>query len=243
MINDYNIINSSSNTNQYLKIIRLLQAENLIDVIGVQGHAFSTTGGVSTMKINLDSLASTGLPIQVTEMDINSSDDNVQLKNYQRVFPALYEHPGVEGITLWGWRPGTWQTNAYLLNQDGSERPALEWLRQYLDTLNIVVAIEDIRDVPNEFSLGNNYPNPFNPTTTISYQLPVTSHLIIKVYNLLGKEVATLFEGVQLDGDYVASFDGSGLAGGVYLYQMKARQINARQANNFVETKKFVLLK
>ncbi|HQM36937.1 MAG TPA: endo-1,4-beta-xylanase [Candidatus Marinimicrobia bacterium] len=238
MLNDFSIINNSSSTAAYLQIIRLLQAEDLIDIIAEQGHAFTTTADVTKMRTNLDSLASTGLPIQITELDIDGTDDAVQLQHYQRIFPALYEHPGVEGITLWGWRRGLWRDaqGAYLINQDGTERPALEWLRGYLDTLSIVVAVkEDVSQEPNVFSLGNNYPNPFNPTTTIRYQLPVTSYLTLKVYNLLGKEVTTLVEGTRQAGNYSVMFDATGLAGGVYLYQLRA--------GNFVETRKFVLLK
>ncbi|MCK4297304.1 MAG: endo-1,4-beta-xylanase [Candidatus Marinimicrobia bacterium] len=245
MINDYNIVNSDANTTNYLNIINLLMERELIDGIGVQGHAFSTRGSMTTITNNLNRLAETGLPIQVCELDIDGSSDQVQLEDYQEIIPKFWENPAVEGITLWGWRPGMWRTDemAFLVSNDGTERPALVWLRDYIQSTILVSVENPVFEIPQAFYLSNNYPNPFNPTTTISYQLPVTSHLIIKVYNLLGKEVATLFEGVQLAGDYVASFDGSGLAGGVYLYQMKARQINARQANNFVETKKFVLLK
>jgi len=112
----------------------------------------------------------------------------------------------------------------------------LVWLRTYLDTLNLNVMVkEDIINVLDEFSLGQNYPNPFNPTTTINYQLPTTSHLTIKVYNLLGKEVATLVDDVKQAGSHSVTFDGSGLAGGVYLYQLKTA--------NYTDTKKCLFLK
>ena len=71
VINEYNIVSSSSNANKYKRIIELLQAENLIDVIGVQAHAFSTTGSSTTITDQLDKLGDTGLPIMVTEMDID----------------------------------------------------------------------------------------------------------------------------------------------------------------------------
>ena len=89
--------------------------------------------------------------------------------------------------------------------------------------------------IPREYSLSQNYPNPFNPTTTINYQLPISSYLTLKVYNLLGQDIATIFEGVQSAGNYSVTFDASGLTGGIYLYQLKA--------GNFVENKKFILLK
>lgn len=134
VINDYNILSSAANTNEYLRIIKILQEENLIDVIGVQGHAFSTRGPTSVMKANLDRLAATGLPIQVTEMDVDGPTEQAQLEQYQRVFPVLWEHPAVQGITLWGWRPGMWRTaeGAPLVRSDGTPKPALEWLMAYV---------------------------------------------------------------------------------------------------------------
>jgi hypothetical protein len=89
--------------------------------------------------------------------------------------------------------------------------------------------------LPREYSLSQNYPNPFNPTTTIGYQLPISGYLTLKVYNLLGQEVATIFEGVQSAGNYSVTFDANGLTGGIYFYQLKA--------GSFVENKKFILLK
>src|SRR3990172_5542363 len=105
VLNDYSIVNSSNDTGRYIGIIELLQAEDLIDAIGVQGHAFSTRGSAATMKSNLDRLAATGLPIQVTELDIDGPTDETQVRDYQRIFPTFWEHPAVIGITLWGLRP------------------------------------------------------------------------------------------------------------------------------------------
>ena len=89
---------------------------------------------MSVHRTNLDSLAATGLPIYVTEMDIDGPTDEQQLRDYQRIFPVFWEHPGVRGITLWGFRRGLWRDKegAYLIRKDGSERPALEWLRGYV---------------------------------------------------------------------------------------------------------------
>ncbi len=233
MLNDFNIINDYNNTSQYLKIIRLLQAENLIDIIGEQGHAFTTTAPVVTMIRNLDSLASTGLPIQITEMDIDGPTDTIQLQNYQRIFPELYEHPGVEGITLWGWRRGLWRDaqGAYIIHQDGSERPALEWLREYLD----ILSIEDIVEVPYEFRLDNNYPNPFNPTTYIQYSIARKSKVTLKVFDVMGREIQTLVNDFKSPGEYKVMFNGQKLSSGIYFYNLNT--------GSFSETKKFILLK
>ena len=134
-LNEYSVINSFPTNAQFRHIINLLKDRGLIDGIGVQGHAFEVDGGASTstLQANLDSLAATGLPIYITEFDINQSDDNTQLQRYQSIFPVLYEHPGVYGITLWGYAQWEiWQTNAYLITDRLAERPALQWLRTYL---------------------------------------------------------------------------------------------------------------
>lgn len=136
LINDYNITNKPENTRRYLEIVELLQRERLVDGIGVQAHSFATTTEwpMDVHRANLDALAATGLPVFVTEMDIDGPTDEEQLASYQRVFPVFWEHPGVHGITLWGFRPGLWREKegANLVRADGSERPALAWLRQYL---------------------------------------------------------------------------------------------------------------
>lgn len=136
LINDYNITNKPDNARVYRQIIELLQKEDLIDGIGVQAHSFATTTEwpMDIHRASLDSLAATGLPIYVTEMDIDGPTDAEQLASYQRVFPVFWEHPGVRGVTMWGFRPGLWRDKegANLVRADGSERPALKWLRSYL---------------------------------------------------------------------------------------------------------------
>lgn len=327
-LNEYSVINDGNANARYIQIINLLKDRGLIDGIGVQGHNFEVNGGASmtTLHNNLSNLAATGLPIYITEFDINVQDDNTQLQRYQTIFPVLFEHPGVYGITLWGYvQFEIWQQNAYLVTDRLAERPALQWLRTYLasplrpvllspvettgeprnpilmwhasesattyrvqvadnstftslvtdstvaDTLlqlspleankryywrvsasnevatsaysvtasfttgDQITAVDEFGAVPTEFKLFQNYPNPFNPTTQFAYAVPQTGFISLKVYNMLGNEVATLFEGVRLAGRHVASFNGAELATGVYFYQLKAK--------NFSQTKKLILIR
>lgn len=135
-INDYGILNSESSAIEYVKLIQLLKKENLVDIIGIQGHAFSTGKSTEFIKDILDGISqATQLPIMITELDIDGPTDEVQLNEYKRVFPILWEHPSIIGITLWGWRPGLWRDaqGAYLINPSGGERPALIWLRDYIN--------------------------------------------------------------------------------------------------------------
>ncbi len=89
--------------------------------------------------------------------------------------------------------------------------------------------------VPSKFEISQNYPNPFNPRTVIRYQLPLASHISLKVYDVLGNEIAALVNEEKPAGSYKVEFDASNLSSGIYLYKI--------QAENFVETKKMLLLK
>jgi hypothetical protein len=88
---------------------------------------------------------------------------------------------------------------------------------------------------PGVFRLYDNYPNPFNPTTTIRYALPERSHVTLTVYNTLGQLATTLMNDEEPPGYHEVKFDGSNLASGVYFYRM--------QAGSFVATRKFLLLR
>lgn len=89
--------------------------------------------------------------------------------------------------------------------------------------------------LPGKFSLDQNYPNPFNPSTTIKYQVPIAGLVSLKVYNLIGQEVATLVNEVQSAANYETAFDASQYSSGIYFYTLRA--------GNFVQTKMMVLLK
>jgi hypothetical protein len=89
--------------------------------------------------------------------------------------------------------------------------------------------------MPGRYHLFQNYPNPFNPRTNIRFSLPQREHVTLKIFDLLGKEVATLVEGDLAPGEHAVVFDGNGLSSGVYLCHFKA--------GSFVEQRKLVLLR
>ena len=88
---------------------------------------------------------------------------------------------------------------------------------------------------PTIFALEQNYPNPFNPSTMISYSIPQSSFVTLKVYDIIGNEVATLVNQNQQAGKYDIRFNASNLSNGVYLYSIKT--------DNFTSTKKMILMK
>ena len=94
---------------------------------------------------------------------------------------------------------------------------------------------ENKQTTPYKFDLYQNYPNPFNPNTVIRYQLSVTSHINLKVYNILGKEIRTLVDELQRAGEHTINFNGSGLSSSVYFYRLTA--------GHFVIQKSMLLLK
>lgn len=101
----------------------------------------------------------------------------------------------------------------------------------------ILVDNEEVQsDVPNQFELNQNFPNPFNPSTVISYSLPKSTTVTLRVFNIVGKQVATLVSGErQAAGSHQVTFNGSNLSSGMYLYRL--------EAGDFVKTKKMMLVK
>lgn len=92
-----------------------------------------------------------------------------------------------------------------------------------------------VNNTPGKFELSQNYPNPCNPKTKISYLLPETGKVTLKVYDMLGKEVSSLVDEIQNPGMYKVDFNGENLPSGTYVYKLTA--------GNFIETKKLLLLK
>ncbi|MGH7497204.1 MAG: endo-1,4-beta-xylanase [bacterium] len=327
-LNEYSVINDGNANARYTQIIHLLKDRGLIDGIGVQGHHFEVDGGASmtTLQNNLTNLAATGLPIYITELDINQQSDNTQLQRYQTIFPVLYEHPGVKGITLWGYVEfETWRPYTHLVTERLAERPALQWLHTYLasplrpvllsplgttgearnplliwhaaesaasyhiqvagnsrfstlvmdstvaDTLlqlppldanvqfywrvsaanvhgssaysavgsfttgDVISAVEEHNGLPTAFKLFQNHPNPFNPMTSVPYDVGSHQHVRVEIYDLLGRAVATLVDESKPAGRYRVNFDAGSLPGGVYFIRLSAAE--------FVEMKKAVLLR
>jgi hypothetical protein len=145
----------------------------------------------------------------------------------------------IEGLPLGdlNWFPA--QKAIWLKNQAAVQAHILS---ENTSVINITSVKRNNNQVPAKFALSQNYPNPFNPTTQISYSIPQNSIVTVKVFNLLGQEVATLVNQQQKSGNYTINFDASnlpagrqGLASGVYMYRI--------QAGDFTLTKKMTLLK
>ncbi|HEX3072767.1 MAG TPA: T9SS type A sorting domain-containing protein [Ignavibacteriales bacterium] len=97
------------------------------------------------------------------------------------------------------------------------------------------IEVKDNGAQPDNFSLAQNYPNPFNPETKISFSLPQSGKASLKVYDMLGREVAELVNGQMEKGTHSINFNGRSLSSGVYIYRL--------QAGAFTESKKMILMK
>ena len=161
---------------------------------------------------------------------IHTLVNEAQVRHYKR-WPIL-------GIDV-----GTPEVDAQPTTFDGEITKFKNWISTRLTWLDANMPGKDAQGtsvqstvaIPNNFVLFQNYPNPFNPTTVINYQLLVASHVVIRVYDVLGREVATLVNERKSSGSYQVDFDAHSLSGGVYFYRM--------QAGSFTETKKLVLVK
>jgi hypothetical protein len=123
-------------------------------------------------------------------------------------------------------------------SDDGFQRPYLGTLPDIgADETDVVTGIEPVwaRNIPMQYALSQNYPNPFNPNTTIEFSLPKSTFVTLKVYNLLGKEVATLVAEEREAGTHKLNWDARGLVSGMYVYRL--------EAGEFVQTRKLILLR
>jgi len=190
ILNDYNIVSSNESTTAYIALINMLKEKNLIDIIGEQGHFLETTP-IATIKSNLNRLHATGLPIHISEFDVNIANDTEQRTKYQELFPALWEHAGVQGITLWGYRQGEiWRENAYLVRSDGTERPAMTWLKTYVSGAPGGTFCGPVTAVPkdDDDSFVSVYPNPAIDGKV--YVLSPKDDAVVEVFNMQQQLVA-----------------------------------------------------
>ncbi|MBN2356877.1 endo-1,4-beta-xylanase [candidate division KSB1 bacterium] len=326
ILNEYNVLHSNSVTTNYINLITLLKDRGLIDAIGVQGHYFEfrsdmdATGNIyvhniNTIRSNLDRLAELGLPIYISEFDIDEPDDANQLQQYKIYFPILWYQPAIKGITFWGYiQDDVWHSHpdTYLLLSNGCERPAMQWMKTFIhrpfppvlispdeiggvpinpillwhasttadsyhvqvatnclftstvvdtivtDTLvcpgyldanrrffwrvsainehgesdfsawtsfmtgDQVSAVEEQEKTLIGFRLLQNFPNPFNPITTIPFEIPCGSNVRLALLNILGEEVMVITERFYPAGMHSLQLDASRFSSGVYICKLQA---------------------
>jgi len=123
-----------------------------------------------------------------------------------------------------GWSKSMGDSVAFLTNPRKFKTPKITGIERINE-----------KEIPDKYLLSQNYPNPFNPSTKIRYSIPKTTEVSLKVYNVLGREIETLVDGVLQAGEYNTDFSSSKLSSGVYFYRLNA--------GDFVQTKKMVVVK
>ena len=205
------------------------------------------TGIVNDINFALSRIDTTGSSIvfgNIIDNEGNSVEGAVAslIDENGRVFNSTISD--VDGsFMLEGLSSGSYQLVSSVVDYSSTSvsNVTLESSNNYLN-VDVVLTADGLTSVKSEsnnvvttYALSQNYPNPFNPSTSISYQLPVNGFVTIKVYNIIGKEIATLVNAYQQSGNYSKEFNANGLTSGVYFYTIKA--------GNFSATKKMILMK
>jgi len=144
----------------------------------------------------------------------------------------------------------------YRMNRDTIKAVGDTLRTYYTPFYNLGGIITDVsensqEEIPTEYSLEQNFPNPFNPVTKIRYTIPgltlldpqIEKLVTLKVYDVLGNEISTLVNEEKQAGNYEIEFDGSKLPSGIYFYQLKVRDRFSNSGQSFIQTRKMILLK
>jgi len=206
-----------------------------VEVFNIVGHNLETIGKNSVL------IGPLGIFV-LEERNLNG-DHTVPVRSAElinnRVFENTYYIPDIIHSAL----PSSLPTLEILLGVFGD--PQITYFPDYADPPYSYAAITNVEndlELPNSFYLSQNYPNPFNPVTTIRYQLPVTSNVTLRLYDVLGNEIATLVNEEKSAGEYDLTFYAGILPSGIYFYRLQVNPANGG-AGSFVETKKMVLLR
>jgi hypothetical protein len=142
---------------------------------------------------------------------------------------------------LWGHDSLIFVVDLGLTLRSTSTATGLSYMTRTYNTTTIqlhespVLSVRASSQNPNGFSLGQNYPNPFNPTTTIQYSVPTSQFIVLRLYDLLGREILVLDEGVRTPGTHSVVLQAHGLSSGIYFYQLSTARV--------AQAKKLMILK
>jgi Secretion system C-terminal sorting domain len=210
---------------------------------GANGPLF---GGTKCTRVNCYSYSTTGQVDYLKSPIYNNVDltDSLKFNWAHAVYTGYTERLQVQVSTNGGStypytifdRSGAALATAPASSSDFVPADASQWGRFSIAMGSILTSIRQIgTETPTVYALNQNYPNPFNPVTNISYNLPKSSKVSLKVYDIKGQLISTLFEGNQNTGIYLTQFDGSKLASGVYFYKL--------EAGDYKEVRKMTLIK
>jgi endo-1,4-beta-xylanase len=263
------------------RIIELLQTNDApLHGIGFQGHFGASLTSPTKLKSILDRFAVYGLPIQITEFDVDIDDEKAQADYTRDFLTLIYSHPIVDKFIVWGfYEPIQWKPRGAMIRESWGYKPNYyrymdlvynQWwtedsgatsiegvyqMRGFLGRYNVSAYYKDFsimeeielqlegKEVeltlptyekpggqPERFKLYPNYPNPFNPGTTIPYELPRETHVSIIIYSLRGEAVVTLVDQVEAAGYRSIEWQGRDrfdkrVGSGIYFCQFRAGSV------------------
>lgn len=215
----------------------------VFELVDIQGDTAMKYGNLNYQGIELGSnlnLTSAGMQyVHIDFWNANSTDFNLFLispgpleQSVTLVPPGTTEQWISLDIPLTDFQPTVNLADVFQMKFTGNGT-------LYVDNIYFTTTISDVKELPNavpsDFGLDQNYPNPFNPTTNIRFSLPEANQVMLKVYDMLGQEVATLVNGFMNAGSYQVDFDAENLPTGTYFYSITA--------GDFSSVKKMLLLK
>ena len=182
--------------------------------------------GCHALEDGLVSATVTDLQVAIT---VNGTTSSVagELVDANGTVVDFNNSTGNNPFTLTAPDSGTYTVNA------GFKNPSKKW-----DSVMVNISLTDVGENPSNpasFELFDNYPNPFNPSTTLRYSIPEASFTSVKIYDALGNEVSSLVNETKSAGTYEVEFNASDLSSGIYYYTLNA--------GSFTETKKMILIK
>jgi len=200
---------------------------------------------IGTNYPDLKSNSNSALPVELTTFSAVVNGNTVEL-SWQTATETnnygfnIMRRTGTQNWAQIGFVKGSGNSNSpkqYSFVDANPVSGSVEYQLQQIDNDGSIhnSNIVNLVSTASKFLLGQNYPNPFNPTTTIQYSIPKSEHVTLKIYDEIGREVATLVNENQEAGQYNAVFNGAKLASGIYFYRITA--------GNFSQVKKLLLLK
>jgi hypothetical protein len=217
-----------------LALTAITQNGGTLDGRALAQNSFVTVNGTSVLPVELSSFTAAANGMQAdlhwsTATETNNFGFEIersQMGNWEKIgfVPGAGTSSSLKSYSYTdnNLTQGSYTYRIKQINKDGSF--------SYRGSAEVEIGL-----TATKFELGANYPNPFNPTTRIQYSLEKAGAVTLRVYNVLGLEVATLVNGHQEAGSYAVPFNGAGLSSGVYFYRLEAGSLNA--------TKKLVLMK
>lgn len=228
---------TDTNSTQWKKATEIAVNGNDISGINIYVHQIPIyTNGYAGINgfIRTQGASSTGIPGAVVYASTNNQIAGYAISTTAGAYTIDGLAPGSYSVSVDNLGSNETSSVGVSLSYDAKGNPAAGTANFSLEQTATEVSQGTTALQPTSFALGQNYPNPFNPSTTIHYALAASGTISLKVYNILGQEVATLVNGYQKSGNYQVVFNGQGLASGIYLYRLHSQSSSI--------TKKMILL-